>query len=81
MCPLYPQKRTWLVESLQTKLQTNRGHVPIPAVTGQDDRYRNSQQKCTLSHCAARSSRRILELENRGTGNRTVGSNPTLSDL
>ena len=33
----------------------------------------------TLSYWAARASMRILELENRCTGNRTVGSNPTLS--
>ena len=38
-------------------------------------------EKHTLSYWAARASMRILELENRCTGNRTVGSNPTLSDL
>ena len=32
-----------------------------------------------LSYRAAQASRGILELENRCTGNRTVGSNPTLS--
>jgi hypothetical protein len=33
----------------------------------------------TLSYRAIRAGTRILELENRCTGNRTVGSNPTLS--
>ena len=34
-----------------------------------------------LSYKATRVGMRILELENRCTGNRTVGSNPTLSVL
>jgi len=37
------------------------------------------QQKHTLSYRAAHAGMRILELENRCTGNRTVGSNPTSS--
>ena len=40
---------------------------------------RNAKRKHTLSYCAAHSSMRILEFENRCTGNRTVDSNPTLS--
>jgi hypothetical protein len=48
-------------------------------VTRQDHWNRNSQQERTLSYKAAHASTRILELENRCTGNRTVGSNPTLS--
>jgi hypothetical protein len=40
---------------------------------------RNAKLERTLSHWAAQASVRILELENRCTGNRTVGSNPTLS--
>ena len=39
---------------------------------------RNAKQKRTLSYRAAQSNMRIIELENRCTGNRTV--NPTLSD-
>ena len=40
---------------------------------------RNAKLKHTVSHWTAQDSRRILELENRCTGNPTVGSNPTLS--
>jgi hypothetical protein len=34
-----------------------------------------------LSHWTAQASIRILELENRCTGNRTEGSNPSLSAI
>jgi hypothetical protein len=37
------------------------------------------EPKHTLRDWTAQASMRILELENRCTGNRTVGSNPTLS--
>ena len=50
-----------------------------PGVINQDYRIRNAEQEHTLSHYAAQASMRILELENRRTGNRTVGSTPTLS--
>jgi hypothetical protein len=50
-----------------------------PVITNQDDRPKNGEQEHTLSHGAAQANTRILELENRCTGNRTVGSNPTLS--
>ena len=50
-------------------------------VMRQDHRNRNAEQECTFSYYVRRPSMRILELENRCTGNRTVGSNPTLSDL
>jgi hypothetical protein len=40
---------------------------------------RNAKLEHTVSYWTARASMRILELENRCTGNRTVGSNPTLS--
>ena len=36
-------------------------------------------QSTRLATGTARANMRILELENRCTGNRTVGSNPTLS--
>ena len=39
----------------------------------------NAEPEHTLSYWTAHVSMRILELENRCTGNRTVGSNPTLS--
>ena len=65
------------VRGLQTKLQTNhatqagiwdhKGHRPCKI----------AKPEPTISYCAARASMRILELENRCTGNRTVGSNPT----
>jgi hypothetical protein len=47
--------------------------------TAQDHRIRNAKLEHTLSYRAARTRMRLLELENRCTGNRTVGSNPTLS--
>ena len=40
---------------------------------------RNAAPEQTLSYGKARADMRILELENRCAGNRTVGSNPTLS--
>ena len=48
-------------------------------ITRRDHRSKNAEPAHTLSYCAAHASMRILELENRCTGNRTVGSNPTLS--
>ena len=38
---------------------------------------RNAEPEHTLTYLTARDGMRILELENRCTGNRTVGSNPT----
>jgi hypothetical protein len=37
---------------------------------------KNGEQEHTVSPWAAQANTRILELENRCTGNRTVGSNP-----
>ena len=48
-------------------------------ITNQHHRLRNAEQEHTLNYCAAQASMRVIELENRCTGNRTVGSNPTLS--
>jgi len=40
---------------------------------------KNGEQEQTVSDCTAHADTRVLELENRCAGNRTVGSNPTLS--
>ena len=48
-------------------------------ITSRDHRSRNGKLEHTLSYLTAQASMRIIELENRCTGNRTVGSNPTLS--
>ena len=48
-------------------------------ITNQHHRLRNAEQEHTLNYSAAQASLRVIELENRCTGNRTVGSNPTLS--
>ena len=48
-------------------------------ITGRDDRGQNAKPSRTVGYRTAQGSTRILELENRCTGNRTVGSNPTLS--
>ena len=48
-------------------------------ITGWDGSDENAQPKRTVSYSAAQDSMRIIELENRCTGNRTMGSNPTLS--
>ncbi len=37
---------------------------------------RNAKLEHTVNYRAAQASMRIIELENRYTGNRTVGSNP-----
>jgi hypothetical protein len=50
-------------------------------ITDQDHRTRNAELGHTLSYWTAQASTRIIELENRCTGNRTVGSNPTLSAI
>ena len=47
-----------------------------PGITSQDHRSLNGKPERTVSYYAARASTRILELENRCTGNRTVGLNP-----
>ena len=50
-------------------------------VTDQDHGIRNVKPEHTLRHWTAQTNIRILELENRCTGNRTVGSNPTISAI
>jgi hypothetical protein len=40
---------------------------------------KNAKLEHTPGYTAAQAIMRIIELENRCTGNRTVGSNPTLS--
>ena len=54
-------------------------HSATRGITSPDGHRKNREPEHTLSYWAAQVSRRILELENRCTGNRTVGSNPTLS--
>ena len=54
-------------------------HGVTPGIRNQDRHTKNAKLEHTVSHWAAQTSMRILELENRCTGNRTVGSNPTLS--
>jgi hypothetical protein len=54
-------------------------HSMIRDITNRDHRIINAKSEHTLNHWTARANTRILELENRRTGNRTVGSNPTLS--
>jgi len=48
-------------------------------ITNWDCQWKNSEWERTVSYWTGRASMRLLELENRCTGNRTVGSNPTLS--
>ena len=48
-------------------------------ITGWDGGDENAEPKRTVGYSAVQDSMRIIELENRCTGNRTVGSNPTLS--
>jgi hypothetical protein len=52
-------------------------HRTVPGVKGRHRHGKIGELEHTLSYWAARTSTRILELENRCTGN--VGSNPTLS--
>jgi hypothetical protein len=54
-------------------------HTTTWRITNQDRHTKNREQEHTLSYRTAQANMRILELENRCTGNRTVGSNPTLS--
>ena len=56
-------------------------HRPVSGNTSQHRWPRNAKRKHTLSYKAIQASMRIIELENRCTGNRTVGSNPTLSAM
>jgi|SRR6478672_5106552 hypothetical protein len=64
------------VRSLQTKLQTDCAAQNGIGHYKPGYRLRNSKQEHTLSYYAARAVMRIIELENRCTDNRTVGSNP-----
>jgi len=50
-------------------------------ITNQHHRLRNAEQEHTLNYSAAQASMRVIELENRCTGDRTVSSNPTLSAI
>ena len=54
-------------------------HSMAPDITSRDNRSKSGEREHTLRYCAGRTSMRVLELENRCTGNRTVGSNPTPS--
>ena len=49
-----------------------------PGITNDDGVSENNKPKRTVSYIAAQGNTKILELENRFTGNRTVGSNPPL---
>jgi|SRR6476660_1494760 hypothetical protein len=55
-------------------------HTMARGITGWDGSDENAEPKRAVSYSAAQDSMRIIELENRCAGNRTVGSNPTLSD-
>ena len=63
------------------KLQTNCDHGTVPGITGWDGSDENAEPKRTVSYSAAQDNTGIIELENRCTGNRTVGSNPTPSPI
>jgi hypothetical protein len=94
-CPLWVKKRTLGPGSVMSDLppkahigwqrvckpncKPTPRHGPALGVTGRDNRSRNAELKRTVSYSAAQINTRILELENRCTGNRIVGSNPTLS--
>ena len=54
-------------------------HSTAAGTTNKHHQRKNGEQEHRLSYCAARTGMRILELENRCAGNRTVGSNSTLS--
>ena len=54
-------------------------HSLAQGLTKEDHRLGNAKLEHTFSHQAAQASMRITELENRGTGNRTEGSNPSVS--
>ena len=54
-------------------------HSMARGTTSRDYRMRKAKLEHTDSYSTAQASMRMLELENRCTDNRTVGSNPTLS--
>jgi hypothetical protein len=54
-------------------------HSMALRITSQNHRLRNGVPDHTLRYRPTHANMRIIELENRCTGNRTVGSNPTLS--
>src|SRR5882724_6157163 len=54
-------------------------HRTVSGIIGRHRHGKIYEPERTLSYRAAHASTRILELENRCTGNRTVGSSPTLS--
>jgi hypothetical protein len=53
----------------------------VRGTTNQDHRTGKAKLEHTLSYWTGHTSMGNLELENRCTGNRTVGSNPTLSAI
>jgi hypothetical protein len=52
-----------------------------PIVTRRDHGTEIGELEQMLSHRTVQASMSVLELENRCTGNRAVGSNPTLSAI
>jgi hypothetical protein len=54
-------------------------HRTVSEITSRHRHGKIGELERTLSYKAIRTGTRIIELENRCTGNRTVGSNPILS--
>jgi len=69
------------VGSCKPNCKPTAQHVTAPGITGSDGGDENTEPKRTVSYSTAQDNMRIIELENRCTGNRTVGSNPTLSAI
>ena len=65
--------------NFQTKLQTNHAAQDGVRITSRQRHGKIGELERTLSYQTTRASMRILELEKSCTGNRTEGSNPTLS--
>jgi hypothetical protein len=52
-------------------------HRTVSGITGRHRHGKIGKLERTFSYQTSRTGTRIIELENRCTGNRTVGSNPT----
>jgi hypothetical protein len=61
-----------MMEVCKPNCKPTTRHRPVSGNTSQHRWLRNAKQKHTLSYRAAHAGMRILELENRSTGNRTV---------
>jgi hypothetical protein len=73
-----PAYRTDTPNCAKPNCEPTTRHSMAWGITRQNCQSKNSEQEHTLSYCPTRASMRILEIENRCTGNRLVNLRPSV---